>query len=81
MSDLTSVQAPIGAPKAKSYIYNLQGTLLEACSCNVLCPCWIGENPDGGSCKAFLGYHFAKGEINGVRKNRHLRRRLSHENR
>jgi hypothetical protein len=47
-------------------VYNLQGTLLEACSCDVLCPCWIGEDPDSGDCKAFLGYHFDKGEINGV---------------
>jgi hypothetical protein len=31
-----------------------------------LCPCWIGENPDGGACAAFLGYHFDKGEINGI---------------
>jgi hypothetical protein len=66
MSTLRSEQAPTGAPTAQRYIYNLQGTLLEACSCNVLCPCWIGENPDNGNCEAFLGYHFDKGEINGI---------------
>ncbi|HET9052092.1 MAG TPA: DUF1326 domain-containing protein [Candidatus Dormibacteraeota bacterium] len=47
-------------------VYSLQGTLLEACSCNVLCPCWIGEDPDGGTCDAFVSYHFDKGEIDGV---------------
>lgn len=47
-------------------VYNLQGTLLEACSCNVLCPCWIGEDPDGGTCDAFVSYHFDRGEIDGV---------------
>jgi hypothetical protein len=52
--------------KAPQYVYNLQGTLLEACSCDVLCPCWIGENPDTGNCQAFVAYHFDKGEINGV---------------
>jgi hypothetical protein len=57
---------PSAAPQTQQYIYNLQGTLLEACSCDVLCPCWIGEDPDTGDCKAFLGYHFDKGEINGV---------------
>lgn len=46
--------------------YTLQGTLLEACSCNVLCPCWIGENPDRGTCDSFNAYHFDKGEINGI---------------
>src|SRR3954447_72365 len=46
--------------------YHLEGTLLEACSCGVLCPCWIGEDPDGGSCDAFVAYHFDSGTINGV---------------
>jgi hypothetical protein len=46
--------------------YYLKGTLLEACSCNVLCPCWIGEDPDGGACDAFNAYHFDEGEIDGI---------------
>src|SRR5438552_12242442 len=55
-----------GATATKGAVYSLQGTLLEACSCKVLCPCWIGENPDAGTCNAFVAYHFDKGEINGV---------------
>ena len=55
-----------GEVQKQQYVYNLQGTLLEACSCNVLCPCWIGEDPDTGHCQAFVAYHFDKGEINGV---------------
>jgi hypothetical protein len=47
-------------------VYQLEGTLLEACSCGILCPCWVGEDPDGGSCDAFVAYHFDRGEINGV---------------
>ena len=46
--------------------YKLSGKLLEVCNCNVLCPCWIGEDPDHGDCKASLAYHFEKGEIDGV---------------
>jgi hypothetical protein len=46
--------------------YLLEGTLLEACSCGVLCPCWIGEDPDGGECFSFNAYHFDTGRINGV---------------
>jgi hypothetical protein len=30
------------------------------------CPCWIGEDPDGGICKSFLAYHFDRGEIQGI---------------
>jgi hypothetical protein len=53
-------------PATERYVYYLQGTLLEACSCKVLCPCWIGEDPDTGDCKAFVAYHYDKGEINGL---------------
>lgn len=58
--------AVAGKPQTAGAVYSLQGTLLEACSCSVLCPCWIGENPDKGTCDAFVAYHFDKGEINGV---------------
>ena len=46
--------------------YDLEGSLLEACSCGVLCPCWVGEDPDMGTCEAFLCYHFDRGTIRGV---------------
>jgi hypothetical protein len=46
--------------------YHLEGVLLEVCTCNVLCPCWIGEDPDFGTCDAILAYHYEKGEIDGV---------------
>src|SRR5256885_4335870 len=52
--------------RATGVVYDLQGTLLEACSCGVLCPCWIGEDPDGGACDAFIAYHFDAGTIKGV---------------
>jgi hypothetical protein len=46
--------------------YDLEGSLLEACSCDILCPCWVGEDPDGGSCDSFNAYHFDRGTIRGV---------------
>lgn len=46
--------------------YALEGTILEVCNCNVLCPCWIGEDPDPGTCDAVVAYHIDKGTINGV---------------
>ena len=46
--------------------YELEGTILEVCNCNVLCPCWIGENPDNGTCDAVVAYHIDKGSINGA---------------
>jgi hypothetical protein len=47
-------------------VYELTGTLLEACSCGVLCPCWIGEDPDEGECFSFNAYHLDAGQIGGV---------------
>ncbi|HEX5148361.1 MAG TPA: DUF1326 domain-containing protein [Candidatus Limnocylindrales bacterium] len=46
--------------------YEIEGKLLEVCSCNVLCPCWIGENPDGGTCDSALAWHIDGGNIEGV---------------
>jgi hypothetical protein len=46
--------------------YDLEGTLLEVCSCDVLCPCWIGEDPDNGDCESVVAYTFDRGTIAGV---------------
>jgi hypothetical protein len=46
--------------------YQFQGTLLEACNCDVLCPCWIGEDPDNGTCSSVVAYHLDAGTIRGV---------------
>jgi hypothetical protein len=46
--------------------YKLEGKLLEVCNCNVLCPCWIGEDPDNGTCDTVVAYHIEKGTIDGI---------------
>src|SRR5258707_10256324 len=46
--------------------YHLEGRLLEVCNCRVLCPCWIGEDPDNGTCDTIVAWHFDKGSIEGV---------------
>ncbi len=46
--------------------YTLEGQILEACSCNAPCPCWIGEDPDGGACDSFVAYNIERGEIQGI---------------
>ena len=54
------------ASAATDVVYDLKGTLLGVCSCEVLCPCWIGEDPDGGTCDAIVEWHFDEGTIRGV---------------
>jgi hypothetical protein len=56
----------VGKAEAADVVYDLEGSLLEACSCGVLCPCWIGEDPDSGYCDAFNAYHLDRGTIRGV---------------
>lgn len=47
--------------------YQLEGRLLEVCSCNILCPCWAGGDPDNdGTCQAIVAWHIDKGTIDGV---------------
>lgn len=46
--------------------YQLEGRLLEVCTCNVLCPCWVGEDPDNGTCDGLLSWKVDKGTVNGV---------------
>jgi hypothetical protein len=47
-------------------VYSLEGTLIEACSCNVNCPCWIGEDPDLGECFAIIAYGIERGRIGEI---------------
>jgi len=46
--------------------YQLEGSLLEVCTCNILCPCWVGEDPDGGTCDGMFAWHIDKGSVNGT---------------
>ncbi len=50
----------------KEMVYQIEGRLLEVCTCNTLCPCWVGEDPDGGTCDASLAYQIDKGTIEGL---------------
>jgi len=54
------------SPEATTEGYQLEGTLLEVCSCETLCPCWIGEDPDNGTCDTVIAYNLTSGKIRGV---------------
>jgi hypothetical protein len=46
--------------------YEIEGRLLEVCTCNVLCPCWVGEDPDYKTCDTTIAWGIEKGEVDGV---------------
>jgi len=54
------------ATQATTKTYVLDGSLLEVCTCGVLCPCWVGEDPDGGTCESVVAWHINQGTIQGV---------------
>jgi hypothetical protein len=47
-------------------IYDVEGSILEACSCSAPCPCWIGDDPHGGRCDSFVAYRIDRGTIRGL---------------
>jgi hypothetical protein len=55
------------ATAVEATTYDVEGRLLEVCTCNVLCPCWVGEDPDGnGTCDSILGWYVDRGTVQGV---------------
>jgi hypothetical protein len=46
--------------------YKVKGRLLEVCTCNTLCPCWVGDDPDGGTCDGCLAWRIDSGSIDGI---------------
>jgi hypothetical protein len=54
------------SPESTTQGYQLEGTLLEVCSCETLCPCWIGEDPDQGTCDTVIAYNLTTGTIRGI---------------
>ena len=58
--------------------YQLEGRLLEVCTCNILCPCWVGEDPDGGTCDGLISWQIDRGTIDGVDVSGHNLTVLTH---
>lgn len=46
--------------------YTIEGRLLEVCTCAAICPCWIGEDPDGGTCEGTVAWYVDSGTVRGV---------------
>ncbi|MCX6020829.1 MAG: DUF1326 domain-containing protein [Chloroflexi bacterium] len=46
--------------------YQLEGNMMEVCTCNVVCPCWVGEDPDGGECDSVMAWTIDRGTVNGT---------------
>ncbi len=46
--------------------YDLRGIFVEACDCNVICPCWFDDDPDDGECTGTVAWHVEQGDVDGV---------------
>ena len=46
--------------------YDIEGRLLEVCNCDAICPCWVGLDPDNGTCDSILAWAVDSGTVKGV---------------
>jgi hypothetical protein len=46
--------------------YKLSGLFYEACDCYTICPCWLGNDPDGGECTGIFAWEVEQGSIDGI---------------
>lgn len=46
--------------------YFLVGQFFELCDCYTICPCWIGQTPDEGSCTGAFAWSIEQGHIGGL---------------
>lgn len=46
--------------------YHVKGNMVEICTCKIMCPCWLGEDPDGGTCDGVLAWQIDEGAVEGV---------------
>jgi hypothetical protein len=48
--------------------WQVSGDMFELCSCNILCPCWLGPEtkPDKGWCSGVLAFDIQRGAVEGV---------------
>ena len=57
----------VSVPDARpGTVYWVEGRLLEVCTCKAICPCWVGEDPDGGTCDSSLAWRVDSGSIEGI---------------
>ena len=46
--------------------WKLDGTYMEACTCEVPCPCTMLSDPTEGTCTAVVAWHIGEGHFKGV---------------
>jgi len=46
--------------------YRLRGQMLEVCTCDIICPCWVGRDADGGECRGAIVWSFDEGRVDGT---------------
>jgi len=60
-SDAAAVEPDAGPQRG----YRLTGRFLEACDCQAICPCWIDEVPDEGTCTGLYVWDISTGDAKG----------------
>jgi hypothetical protein len=61
-----SMCQPSGRVRGDVMAYEMRGQFLEACDCNVMCPCWFEQDPDENECTGIVAWYVEQGQIDGV---------------
>lgn len=59
-------KAALSGSQAKQLVWEAKGTLFEACSCSVPCPCNFGQGPSRDSCNTIYAYRLKRAQYRGV---------------
>jgi hypothetical protein len=67
-ASVLSALGPIRSAQAaeEKSTWNVKGLFMEACNCEAMCPCVVGNAPTPGTCGVLLGYHIESGRKGDV---------------
>jgi hypothetical protein len=67
-ASVLSALRPIRSAQAaeEKSTWNVKGLYMEACNCEAMCPCVVGNAPTAGMCTVLLGYHVESGRKGDV---------------
>jgi hypothetical protein len=67
-ASLLSALRPVRVAQAaeEKSAWNVKGLFMEACNCEAMCPCVVGNAPTPGLCTVILGYHVEFGRKGDV---------------
>ncbi|MFO0751799.1 MAG: DUF1326 domain-containing protein [Thermodesulfovibrionales bacterium] len=52
---------------SETVAWSVAGFYIEACNCELVCPCWTGQAPTYGFCEGNCGWHIKQGQYGALK--------------